>query len=112
MIHRFINSGIELFSRDVARFVSQLVEDPLQTFRACPALFSYGSRMGIERHNAHFFVITQTARPSKSSMALRAEAGRSRAQLIETFSITFSYVSFCQSIQLPYRAPVSAFKYR
>jgi hypothetical protein len=40
MIHRFINSGIELFGGDVLRLMRELVESAPQTFSTCPARFT------------------------------------------------------------------------
>ena len=60
MIHRFIDCVIDLSFSDVLRLKSELVESTPQTFSARPARLTRGRRMGIESHNAHFFVIAQT----------------------------------------------------
>jgi hypothetical protein len=61
MIHRFVNSGIELFIGNVLGLAGELVEGASQTFRTCAASFSRWSRMAVEGPNAHIFVIAQTA---------------------------------------------------
>jgi len=60
MIHRFVNSGIELFIGNGLGLAGELVEGAFQTLRTCAASFSRWSRMGVEGHNAHLFVIAQT----------------------------------------------------
>ena len=90
MIHRFVNSGIELFSGHRLGLLAELVEGTFQTLRTGAASFSRWSRMGVESHNAHFFVIAQTA-PEQLFYRGSGRGRISRAQLIETFSITPDY---------------------
>ena len=40
MIHRFVNSSIELLTGNILGFVGKLVKGALQTLRSCPASFS------------------------------------------------------------------------
>jgi hypothetical protein len=58
MIHRVVNGFLELLGGNVPRLMSELIEGAFQTFRTRTTLLSSWSGMGIERHNAHFFVIT------------------------------------------------------
>ena len=87
MIHRFVNSGIELFSGHRLGLLAELVEGTFQTLRTGAASFSDGAGWG-----SRAIMLTSSSsrklRPSNFSIAALAEAGRSRAQFIETFSIT------------------------
>jgi|HubBroStandDraft_1064217.scaffolds.fasta_scaffold837072_1 hypothetical protein len=90
MIHRFVNSGIELFignglglggvGRGLPFRRSALAR------RTSPDGAGWGSRARMLTSSSSSS--SRKLRPSNFSIAVLAEAGRSRAQLIETFSIT------------------------
>ena len=85
--NRFVNSGIELFIGNVQGLVGELVEGGSQTLRSCVASFSRWSRMGVEAIMLTSSLSRKHGRPT-FRIAVLAEAGGSRAKLIETFSIT------------------------
>jgi hypothetical protein len=59
LLHCSVNCIVQLSVGDVLRFESELVESAPQTISTRPARLTGGSRMGIESHNADFFVIAQ-----------------------------------------------------
>jgi hypothetical protein len=85
--NRFVNSVIELFIGNVQGLVGELVEGGSQTLRTCAASFSRWSRMGVEGIMLTSS-LSRKLRPTNFSITVLAEAGGSRAKLIETFSIT------------------------
>ena len=87
--HRFIHGVIDLSVGDVQRFKSEMVESANRSAlarRASPEGAGWGSRAIMLTSSS-----SRKLRPSKFSTALLAEAGRSRAKLIETFSIADSH---------------------
>jgi hypothetical protein len=60
LIHRFINSGIDIAAA-VSGFVGESIQSASQTHCAQTPLISRWRWMGVERHNAHLFVVAQIA---------------------------------------------------
>jgi len=79
VIHRFINAGIKLIAADVSGLLGESIQRAAQTFCAQTPLIPRGrwkewSDITLTSSSSPKF------RPSKSSIAVRAEAGRSRTQ--------------------------------
>jgi hypothetical protein len=61
VIHPFINGGIKLIAADISGLVGESIQSASQRFCAQTPLVSRWRWMGMARHNAHLFVVTQIA---------------------------------------------------
>jgi hypothetical protein len=86
MIHGFVNGSIEVLTGNVLGLSASWSRAPFRRSVLAPRASPEGAGWGLKA-KILTSSLSRKLRPSNFSIAVLAEAGRSRAQLIETFSI-------------------------